>query len=897
MLIRLLGPVELEREARIRQVRPPQVALALAALAWEVGRVVPVETLQERIWGEQVPDGARKTLYTIITQLRHDVLGDDGDVLRRLGGYLLDVDETAVDLVLFRGLAERAAAVPEPEAPLGEALGLWRGEPLMGLPGEWAERARRALRDEHKEVCLRWARAVTRADPGPAVAALSPLAEEYPLDEPVAAALIEALHEWGRTAEALTRFADVRALLAEELGVDPGPELHRVHQRLLHPDQGVRAAKPLAPAQLPLDLDCFVGRAAELERLDGERAPVRVIHGPPGVGKSSLALRWAHLHREHYPDGQLHADLDASDAAAVLPRFLGSLGVPEGRVPASLDAQIGLFRSVLSGRRVLVVLDGARDAAQVRPLLAGAPGCLTLITTRSDLSGLSVTSGASLLRLDVLPDGDARGLLSARLGTARLSAEPEAAGQIVRRCGRLPLALAIVAARLSRRTELSLADTAADLARPGLEPFVHADPAIDLRRALGRSYHDLPEPAARLFRLLGRESGAHLSLAAVASLAGLPVDRARETVDRLDHANLVELRAEGRVRLHDLLRVYAAEQGRAADDQEVRQEATRRLLDHYVHTALSASDACYPHRERLHPPPPVTGVVVQRFAGATQALRWFAAESPPLPALLAEATGAGLNRHTWQLAWAFSEFMQRRGPWAEILNVQAVALSAAERLDDGLAAARCHNATARAHVKLGHDREAVAHFERALELHRRFTEPALEAHVHLGLTVPLSRIRPGRELEHAVRAMELFRQGGDVVGEARALNNAGWWRAQRGEYEQALADCRRAQRLLAEFGYPQGEGHAWDSVAYVLDAMGHHAEAVACYERAAELLRGCDDLYPAAETLVRLGETHALAGEAEAALDAWKRAAEWFDELGDARAEEVREQARALRNR
>lgn len=214
MLIRLLGPVEVERSGQSRPVRPPQVALALAALAWEAGRVVPVESLLARIWGEAVPPGARRTLHTVITRIRHDVLADDGAVVRRVGGYLLDVKESAVDVLCFRGLAKEAAAAPDPAPPLGEALALWRGDPLTGLPGEWAERARHRMRDERKETQLRWARTVTGSDPVAAATALSPLAEEHPLDELLAAALIEALHACGRTAEALAHFARVRRTLA-----------------------------------------------------------------------------------------------------------------------------------------------------------------------------------------------------------------------------------------------------------------------------------------------------------------------------------------------------------------------------------------------------------------------------------------------------------------------------------------------------------------------------------------------------------------------------------------------------------------------------------------------------------------------------------------------------------
>ncbi|MEV0145240.1 MULTISPECIES: BTAD domain-containing putative transcriptional regulator [unclassified Nonomuraea] len=907
MLIRLLGPVEVERAGQARPVRPPQVALSLAALAWEAGRVVPVDSLLARVWGEAAPPGARRTLQTVIARIRRDVLADGGAVVQRVGGYLLDVDESAVDVGRFRVLAERAASVADPVAPLGEALALWRGDPLTGLSGEWAERVRQRLRDERKEALLRWARAMTGRDAAAVVRALAPLAEKYPLDELVAAVLIEALHACGRTAEALAHFALVRRTLDEELGVEPGASLQQVHRTLLlsgAPSEPVG----LVPAQLPVGLRCFVGRASELDRLaviaSGERpvtAAVCAISGPPGVGKSSLALRWAHLHRDRFPDGQLYADLsgvDAGDASMVLPRFLGALGVPESQVPSGSESQIGLYRSLMAGRRILVVLDDARGAAQVRPLLATAPGCLTLVTSRAELSGLAVTAGAHLLRLDVLPGDDAYRLLVMWLGEARPAAEPEAAALIIRRCGQLPLALAIVAARLAQRPELPLAEAAADLERSvsGLEPFTDVDPAVDLRGVFGRSYRDLPAPAAGLFRRLGLHPGPHLSLAAAASLAALPVVRARELATHLDRANLAELRPPGRLHLHGLLRAYAAEQGRAVGGRAARGAAIVRLLDYYLHSACAANAVCYPHRDDLRPGPPARGVAVERFTGDAEALRWYADEVVALPALLAEATAAGLDRQAWQLAWAFTEFMQRRGLWEEILRVQAVALDAARRLGDRLAEARCHNSAARAHYRLGRHREAIEHFERAAERHRDLDEPVLHAHVLLGLTVALSRTDLHEALDRALRALALFRIAGDAVGEARALNNAGWLRAETGAYDEALADCRRAQRLLADLGYAQGEGHAWDSVAHVLRLKGDHAGAVAAFERAAELLRGCDDPHAAGETLVRLGETHLGAGDVAAALGAWKQAADCYDAVGDARAADVRDRIAAHRH-
>ncbi|MEV6967621.1 BTAD domain-containing putative transcriptional regulator [Hamadaea sp. NPDC051192] len=878
MLIRLLGPVEVERGGLVRPVRPPQVALTLAALAWEAGRVVPVDALLGRVWGEHVPPGARRTLQTLITRIRHEVLAGDGTVIGRLGGYLLDVAESAVDLLRFRELAERARGEPDPASTLTEALRLWQGDPMCGLPGEWPDRVRQRLRDERKETLLRWAQVSTERDAGAVVAAVTPLVAEYPLDEPLAAVLVAALHANGRTAEALAAFARVRRTLVDELGVEPGSVLRQTHQVILRADH---ASAELVPSQVPGPLRGFAGRTAELTKLDSLAGSggVGLISGQPGVGKSTLAAQWAAGQAARFPDGRLHADLSSADPGAVLPQFLGALGVPPDRVPAGLAAQTGLYRSILSGRRVLVMLDDARSEEQVRPLLAVAPGCLTLVTSRLDLSSLTVTTGAELIRLDVLPEGDAYQLLAARLGMARLAAEPTATSQIVQRCGRLPLALAIVAARLAAHPDLPLSDVASQTADANLEPFRHSDPTVDLRGVFGRSYRDLSTSVARLFRHLGCHPGPHLSLAAAASLAATTVDRTREGVLELDRANLVGLRPSGRLQLHDLLRAYAAEQIRGPE----RRAALRRLLDHTLHTACAANALCYPHRDRLTIPAPARGTVIEPLTPGS-ALQWYADEAALLPGLVAAATKAGQDRHAWQIAWAFAEFLQRRGQWEEILRVHAVAVAAAERLADRLAQARCHNSIARAYAKLGRDHEAVQHFDRAVELHRDLDEPALLAHVYLGASGPMSRVRPGDQIEQVARAGELFHRAGDELGEARALNTAGWWRAEAGQYEQALADCGRAQRILAELGFAQGEGHAWDSIAYIHHRRGEYAAAVAGYERAAELLHGSDDLHAAAETLVRLGTTQLSAGDTAAGLDAWKQAAEYYEVVGDTRA-------------
>ena len=576
-------------------IGPPQRRAVLAALTVDAGRPVPTETLIDRVWGEHSPDRVRRALQAHITRIRR-LLEPDGrpaPLVRRPAGYLLDVDPDAVDLHRFRRLLDRVHEAELADAErvmlLREALGLWRGTPLAGVIGQWAARTLQTWQQLHLDTAVAWGRAELAVDrPTAVIGPLTELVGEHPLTESVVAVLMRALHEAGRASDALDLFTATRTRLVDELGIEPGAELQRVQRAVLRDDRGQPERKPAArtvPAQLPRDIRGFSGRGDELARLDalaatpgGTAMVITTVVGTAGVGKTALALHWAHRNRSRFPDGQFYVNLRGYDPAGqpmdpadAIRGFLDALGVPPDQVPPGRDARAALYRSLLDGRRVLVVLDNARDAEQVRPLLPGTPSALVLVTSRSPLAGLSALDGAVPVALDLLTTGDARDLLTHRLGAARLAAEPQAADDLIARCARLPLALAVVAARAAARPRLTLATLAAELADTAsrLDALSVGDPLADVRGVFSWSYAALSPAAGQLFRLLGLHPGPDITAAAAASLAGLTPGQVRPTLTELVRAHLVTEHTPGRYTPHDLLRSYALEQAQVLDGASV----------------------------------------------------------------------------------------------------------------------------------------------------------------------------------------------------------------------------------------------------------------------------------------------------------------------------------------
>ncbi|MFD5555722.1 BTAD domain-containing putative transcriptional regulator [Streptomyces sp. NPDC127068] len=837
-----------------------------------------------------------------------------------------------------------ASTAPEDGVGLWEeALGLWRGEAFAGADTPWFGARRAELDGERLTAQSDLTDALLELGRhGGLVTELIARAEQHPFDERITAQLMVALYRSGRASEALARYRVLSRRLARELGTDPGPELRRLQQRVLTadpvlapgpapgsgsrtaagpgpaPDRAVAAdpasvpptdpapraavpgpaAAPAAnpvvvpvPRQLPACPRGFVGREPELRRLgravdpgaprQGGTAVIASIAGTGGVGKTWLALRWAHDHLERFPDGQLYADLRGFDpsgqpvAADVVVRgFLDALGVDPSAVPAGADARSGTYRSLTAGRRLLVVLDNARDAAHVDPLLPGGDTCTVLVTSRNRLTGLVTARGAVPLALDVLPAEEARALFTERLGTARTGSDPSAVAEITGHCGRLPLALAIVAARAAAHPDFPLAGIAEELraAHGSLDAFEGTDHAADARAVFSWSYRTLGPRAARLFRLLGLHPGDEIQVPAAASLLGAAARAARAALAELGAAHLVTERVPGRFGLHDLLRAYATEL--VAEEAEAeQQQALGRLLDHYAASAHAADLLLAPHRDPLTVTPPAAGVTVAHHPTHAKALDWFTAERGVLVRAVELAARRGLDAHTRELTWAMATFLSRRSLWSELAATHLLGLAAAQRSGDHRWQAHAHGELAIAEAESGRPEDARLHFAQALDMYQELDDPVGEARTRLSLSWWYDRQQdlPG-SLRENERALALFRRAGHEVGEARALNAVGWDHAQLGDHEKASSCCRQALALQQKFGDVRGEANTWDSLGFAYLHLGEHARAVDCYRRALRLSRDLGHRFGEAEALSHLGDVHHATGDRAAARAAWRAA-------------------------
>ncbi|KND23704.1 AfsR/SARP family transcriptional regulator [Streptomyces acidiscabies] len=909
--LRLLGPVELAAQAGTAEIGPPQRRAVLAALAVDAGRPVAPDVVIRRVWGPDSPQGARRSVYAHVARLRTVCEGTGRiRVTRRSGGYVLEADRDRIDVHRFRRLVgdARGAGLPDGVRArlLGEALGLWRGEPLSGLDGPWVVQTREAWRREHLEATVAWARLQALDDPAVAIGPLSALLDEHPLTEPLAETLMRTLYAAGRGAEALECYAAVRRRLSEELGTEPGPALRAAHQAVLRGGAPVPSRPPastkatpqrVVPAQLPVAVRGFTGRTEELARLDAflttaPSAPVVIsaVSGTAGVGKTSLAVHWGHRVRKSFPDGQLYVNLrgfdpggSSRDPAEALRAFLDALEVPPARIPAGLDAQAALYRSLLADRRMLVVLDNARDADQVRPLLPGAPGCLVLVTSRNRLTSLAAVEGAHMFAIDVLSSAEAESMLADRLGGPRTATDPAAVAEITARCAGLPLALAVVSARAAAQPNLPLAVLAGEL-RDGnsrLDALDAGDHATRVRAVFSWSYKALSPAAARLFRLLGLHPGPDISAPAATSLAGEPPARTRLLLAELTTAHLLAEPTPGRYSFHDLLRAYAGELARAEDDEDGRRRAAHRILDHYLHTALKAQRLLGPPADRVVPAPVRPGVLPEEPADRDAAMTWFTADHSVLSAALHQAARDGFDTHAWQLAAALSTYHQRAVLWSEWAAAHTVALAAAERLGDRAAQACALRNIANAQSSLGRQEDARARLDRAMRLYRELGDPAGEAHTHLALgRVSTRQERRAEALTHSRRAVDLFAVAGERGWQGMALNNVGWDHTLLGRHRQAVDLGRRALALLEGAGHLSGEAHTWDTLGYAHHHLGEYAQAAACYERAARLFHELGDRYFEADILAHLGDTLHAARDTGSTRDAWSRSLALFEELG-----------------
>jgi tetratricopeptide (TPR) repeat protein/transcriptional regulator with XRE-family HTH domain len=673
-------------------------------------------------------------------------------------------------------------------------------------------------------------------------------------------------------------------------------------------------ATPVTPVQLPPDLPGFVGRRAELEQLDrmldtpGQPAPtvlISAVSGTAGVGKTALTVHWAHRVAPRFPDGQLYVNLRGFDrggrtmsAAKAVRAFLDALGVPAERIPVDPDAQVRLYRSLLAGKRVLIVLDNARDAEHVRPLLPEVPTALVIVNSRNQLVELVAAMGTPVIVLDLLAPGEARELLVRRLGADRVDAEPDAADLIITACSRLPLALAIAAAR-AQQTGFPLAVIAAELADAArrLDVLDAGDRAAQVRAVFSWSYVTLTPSAARLFRLLSLHPGPDVAATAAASLLGSSLADTHRLLTELTAINLLAEHSYGRYACHDLLRTFAGEQAAGVDSDDDRRAALNRLLDHYVHTTYAAERTFNPQRDPI--PVPLTASVpgshVERLAGTAAAGAWLTGELSVMLAILRLAADDGFDSHAWQLMWALDTLLVRRGDFRDMAAGWRLALDAYGPHSDPAAQGYARRRLAFADIRLGRLEDARAHLFQALEMYASAGDEVSQAHTHRLIDYTFSvQNDVDRAFHHAQRAISLLRNTDHVRGLADALNAASNYHRKLGNHAEALDHAEQAIALLRRLGDREGEAITWDTFGSAHHAAGRHGDAVRCYHRALTMFRDLQYRYQEAETLTHLGETQHATGDDVSARTTWQRALGILTDLDHADAETVRALLREL---
>jgi DNA-binding SARP family transcriptional activator len=929
----ILGPVEARDGERRLPVGGPQQRALLAVLLLHANRVVSTDRLVEVLWGEDPPATARSLLQGCVAGLRR-ALGPE-PLRTHAPGYLLRVTPGQLDLVRFEQLvAEAETSRTDPAraaALLREALALWRGPALAGVTADGLRQDALALEERRLAALEDRVDADLRLDHHASlVGELQELVRSHPLRERLWGQLMRALDGAGRPAEALAAYQRLRETLIDQLGVEPAASLQQLHSTILAGTDRSSGPPQPVPAQLPASPTGFTGRAGDVKRLDElltqdrDGITIGVIAGQAGVGKTALAVHWGHRVRERFPDGQLYLDLRGYAAeppvrpVEALAACLAALGVPADQIPVEPEPAAALYRTRLADQRVLVLLDNAAGAEQVRPLLPGAGGSLVLVTSRDRLGGLIARDGAVHFGLDVLDPAEAQELLGRLLGSERVEAEPAAAAALARLCGHLPLALRIAAANLTIHPHRRIADQVTELAGDRLAALaIDGDPQTAVQAAFDHSYSILEPDARRMFRLLGLVPCPDVTAESAAALAGIEVEPAARLLDRLASAHLLGQPGPGRYRLHDLLRQYAAERAEQ-EDRDARVEAAGRLSDWYLRQVDAAATVLSPEKIRLPPPTSPTHSMPHpdpSFEDHAEALAWLDGERPNLLAMIRHAARHGPRPLAWSLADALRGYFGRRMITVDWLTAAGHALAAAEASADVPGQATAQLSLADAYNRRSEYERSVVHYDRARELFRRADWPAGEASVLCnsgGVYLELGELERAAEQTsqalvllrrvgkpasmavclgnlacvygglgqlavaagYATDALTVYRQLGSAWGQATSLGYLGDVRRNQGRLDEALELLGQALALHREAGNRGGESDVLRAIAATHADAGRVAEAWDAAQAALVLARETADPRVEADVLTVVGTVHTLRSEYGAAIDHCERALE-----------------------
>lgn len=921
MELRVLGPVEAFVDGSAIDLGAPRQRCVLAVLALEPNRIVPLERLIDAIWDTDAPPAAKSSVQAYISRLRKAFTSVDGlSLTGRAGGYRLDIAPEAIDLHRFQTLTKEARQTPDPvtaDRLFSQALDLWRGDPLSDVRTSWlTDRVCAGLEQQRLDAIEdRYDCRLKLGAHADVISPLRGLVAEHPLRERLVGLLILALYRSGQKAAALETYQQAADRIVEDLGLDPGTELRKLHEAILRDEPWLDAPPPpkpepvravaverprsVTPAQLPGDIAAFTGRRAELERLDALHHPgddmnrsagmrITAITGTAGVGKTSLALHWGHRAAAQFPDGALYLNLRGFDdqqppiePTDALRQLLGGLGTSINTIPASLDERAALFRSLLANRNALIVLDNARGSKQVRPLLPGTPECHVLVTSRTRLDGLVALDGAHQISLDSLSPDESRQLLATIIGSARVDAEPEAVQQLSALCGHLPLGLRLAGAQLAAQESRAITDFVDELAdyQDRLDTLDLLDLDTPLRATFDVSYESLTDDAAAVFRIVGLHPGPDVDPLVLAAGITAKVSRVRRWLDQLAIAHLVSESTPGRYTMHDLLRAYALEKANELPLHE-QDVSTERMLDYYLHVARQAKSWQYAGQNRYTGGVNHVPAEVPAYTSVSEASAWFETERINLIAAIRHAAGRQDPRHSYLLPGEMALHFELSHRWEDGLVVGEIGLRAARKGTDYLQELRMLNLLGSAAANQGSPDDSAAYFRQLHQLAVANDDNYAAGLSLSNLSLLMSQCgRYDEAADTAEQALTFISRETDPWNWANTRNSLSEFYRRTGDATAAVKSGMEALAVFTELGDEAKQSRAIHSLGEAYLAAGQYSDASDYLRRAIELGKRSGNDRTITLAFIGLGDIEKALGNTTTALRHWQEALSRRDKL------------------